>query len=186
MIEIQKFDPLLSHINKDVMSFEIREATITDVPRLAALHVETFNQTHGVNPNGPKYELRVGQWQQMFEKKDNNWFCLVIENEENRLIGFAKGQTYSHPDQPDYQGELNKIYILKEYQKRGLGQALILKVAEEFMSRGISSMLLFGDAKNPSNGFYERLKADKLFARNGDFHGGYGWTDLHRLINSLK
>ena len=47
-------------------------------------------------------------------------------------------------------------------------------------------MLLFGDANNPSNNFYEQMGAEKLFAKNGEFHGGYGWTDLQRLVASRK
>jgi hypothetical protein len=50
-----------------------------------------------------------------------------------------------------------------------------------FLSQGISSMLLFGDARNPSNLFYEALGAERLFAANGEFHGAYGWRDLRRL-----
>jgi len=42
-------------------------------------------------------------------------------------------------------------------------------------------MLLFGDAGNPSNRFYEALDAEKLFSDTGAFHGGYGWRDLQRL-----
>ena len=56
-------------------------------------------------------------------------------------------------------------------------------VARRFLSQGISSMLLFGEARNPSNGFYEAMAAEKLFAANGEFHGGYGWRDLRRLVN---
>jgi hypothetical protein len=44
-------------------------------------------------------------------------------------------------------------------------------------------MLLFGDAQNPSNGFYEALGAERLYAANGEFHGGYGWRDLQRLAS---
>jgi hypothetical protein len=44
-------------------------------------------------------------------------------------------------------------------------------------------MLLFGEARNPSNGFYEALGAERLFAANGDFHGGYGWRDLRKLAS---
>ena len=42
-------------------------------------------------------------------------------------------------------------------------------------------MLLFGDAQNPSNGFYEAMGAERLYAASGEFHGGYGWRDLHEL-----
>jgi ribosomal protein S18 acetylase RimI-like enzyme len=153
-------------------TFKIREAIFSDIAALAVLHVETFNETHGILPNGPTCEVREWQWQKAFQNKDNNWFCFVIE----------KGQQYRHDDHLKFSGELNKIYLLKKYHRRGLGKQLICKVAHEFLRRGISSMLLFGDAENPSNKFYEAMGAEKLFAKNGEFHGGYGWRDLKRLI----
>lgn len=63
---------------------------------------------------------------------------------------------------------------------------MLCKVANEFIRRGINSMLLFGDANNPSNRFYEQMGAEKLFAKNGEFHGGYGWTDLKKLIANCE
>jgi L-amino acid N-acyltransferase YncA len=157
----------------------IREATSADVPTLARLHVTTFNETHApLLRNGPTCEVREHQWRQAFQLADGSWFCFVIEGPRGELIGFAKGQRYAHPDQPDFASELNKIYLLREHQRRGLGRRLLGHVARRFLSQGISSMLLFGDARNPSNGFYEALGASKLFAANGEFHGGYGWRDL--------
>ena len=47
----------------------------------------------------------------------------------------------------------------------------------------IDSFLLFGDANNPSNKFYEIMGAEKLFAKNGDFHGGYGWKKIEKLLS---
>lgn len=163
--------------------FRIREATSADVPALAALHVETFNETHG---KGPGYETRLWQWQMIFQENDGSWFCFVIEAEDGRLIGFSKGQPYNHTELSEFSGELNKIYLLRKYHRLGLGRQLICKTAEEFIRRGIHSMLLFGDANNPSNRFYEIMGAEKLFARNGEFHGGYGWKDLKKLIANCK
>ena len=79
-------------------------------------------------------------------------------------------------------GELNKIYLLREYQRVGLGRRLIGHVARRFLMQGIESMLLFGEARNPSNGFYEALGAERLFSDSGEFHGGYGWRDLRTLV----
>jgi GNAT superfamily N-acetyltransferase len=163
--------------------FKIREATIDDVPELAALHVTTFNETHGDFPNGPTYKLRENQWRKAFHEKDESWFCFVID-EDGKLIGFAKGIPHHHD--PAFAGELNKIYLLRKYHKIGLGRKLICKVALEFIRRGIFSMLLFGDANNPSNGFYEHMRGEKLFAENGEFHGGYGWRNLHRLADNCS
>lgn len=164
------------------MYFKIRQATVEDVPALAALHVETFNETHGIYPGGPTYELRAYQWQKVFHDKDESWFCYVVENDDGSLIGFAKGQPYHHEDHNEFQGELNKIYLLRKYHKRSLGRQLVCTIAHEFIRRDIGSMLLFGDANNPSNTFYEKMGAEKLFAKNGEFHGGYGWKDLNKLV----
>ena len=168
-----------SHEKKSI--FKIRKATPGDIPALANLHVETFNETHGISLNGPTYELRLLQWQQAFLDNDVTWFCFVIENSNSSLIGFAKGQPYNQIDLSEFSGELNKIYLLRKYHKLGLGRQLICSVAHEFLRQGITSMLLFGDANNPSNRFYERMGGEKLFAKNGEFHGGYGWRDLQRL-----
>ncbi|MCC6287972.1 MAG: GNAT family N-acetyltransferase [Chitinophagaceae bacterium] len=175
----------LKTINTEQNSFEIRKATAADVETLAALHVTTFNETHG-GFKAPAYETREWQWQKAFQDKDDSWFCFVIEKKGEGLIGFAKGQPYNHTDHAAFSGELNKIYLLRRYHKLGLGQQLVCKVANEFIKRGINSMLLFGDANNPSNKFYEQMGAEKLFAKNGEFHGGYGWTDLKRLIANCK
>ena len=161
--------------------FKIRKATSADVSALAVLHVETFNETHGISPNGPTYEVRLVQWQQAFQDEGATWFCFVIEDDDGSLIGFAKGQRYNDIDLSEFSGELNKIYLLRKYHKLGLGRQLICSVAHEFLRQGIISMLLFGDANNPSNRFYERMGGEKLFAKNGEFHGGYGWKDLQRL-----
>lgn len=162
------------------MSFNIRAATSADIPALAELHVKSFNETHGP---GPTYEIRERQWRQAFEVTDGSWFCFVVEGPAGDLVGFAKGVPYDHEDLPGFAGELNKIYLLREYHRRGLGRRLLGHVARRFLSQGISSMLLFGDAQNPSNGFYEALGAERLCAANGEFHGGYGWRDLRGLAS---
>lgn len=172
---------VLRAFGKIMNTIVIRDATPADVPALAHLHVTTFNETHApLLNNGPTHAIRAAQWGQAFQAADGTWFCLVVEDNGN-MIGFAKGQPYAHADHPEYAGELNKIYLLRAYHRQGLGRRLLGHVAERFLGQGISSMLLFGDAQNPSNRFYEAMGGKRLFAANGDFHGGYGWRDLKPL-----
>jgi GNAT superfamily N-acetyltransferase len=164
--------------------FLIRLADASDKASIAAPHVATFNETHGPGPRNPSLELRESQWKRAFESEGGkDWFCLVIENELRNLVGFAKGIPYRLNDLP-YKGELNKIYLLKKYQGIGLGKLLLKEISEQFLNRNISSMLSFGDANNPSNKFYEAMGATKLYSKNGEFHGGYGWKDLRSVLNS--
>ena len=159
-------------------SFALREASAEDVPALARLHVVTFSETHG-GP-GPTYETREWQWREAFAQPVRNWFCFVIARDNAELIGFAKGMPYTG-GLPGFSGELNKIYILRQYHRRGLGRRTVGHVTRRFLAEGIDSMLLFGDARNPSNGFYETLGAERLLTAAGEFHGGYGWRDLRAL-----
>jgi hypothetical protein len=62
-----------------VGSLVIRDATSSDIPALARLHVTTWNATYGVGRSGPTHELRERQWREAFNCVDGSWFCLVIE-----------------------------------------------------------------------------------------------------------
>lgn len=164
--------------------YTIRRAVKTDVPSLAKLHVDTFHETHGNYPGSPDFDLRLNQWQKIFEGINESWFCLLVQDDKDNLIGFAKGQRYQHGELPQYHGELNKLYLLRKYQGLGLGRRLLIEVASEFDNMGISSMLLFGDANSPSNGFYEHLGGEKLYSSSGEFHGGYGWRSFEIIFRN--
>ncbi len=174
---------LLYERGETVSSFTIREATENEIPALAALHVKTWADTYWNVKNPPTYEIREWQWSEQFKKKDGSWFCFVVEDKNGRLVGFAKGVSYSSTDLPGYAGELNKIYLLKDYQRMGLGRKLVGHVARRFLDRGIDTMVLFGVPQNPSCSFHEALGGEKLYAKNGEFHGGYGWKDLQELAD---
>jgi ribosomal protein S18 acetylase RimI-like enzyme len=96
-------------------------------------------------------------------------------------VGFAKGKKYNHIDLPEFKGELNKIYLLRECQRLGIGRMLLIQVARRFLSQSISNMVLFGAAENPSCAFHDAMGGERLYAKNGEFQGGYGWRDLEKL-----
>jgi GNAT superfamily N-acetyltransferase len=159
----------------------IREAGPGDAPALAELHVRTFDETHGRAPSGgPTLALRLGQWQD-FLASGGPRFCFIAEDAGGQPVGFANGGPYDEPEPPGFGGRLNKIYVLREHHRRGLGRRLVGKVAERFLEEGITSMLLFGDAASPANNFFEALGAQRLQTPTGAFHGGYGWRDLKQL-----
>jgi ribosomal protein S18 acetylase RimI-like enzyme len=166
-----------------MMSLIIREATAADIPALADLHVRTWNATYPDVLKKPTYEIRERQWREAFDVTDGSWFCFVVQAPTGELVGFAKGVPYRHRDLPDFAGELSKIYLLREYQRQGLGRQLVGHVARRFLSQGITSMVLFADADNPSCRFYEAVGGERLLDPAGQFHGGYGWHDLRWLAS---
>ena len=163
-------------------SYRLRRAVAADVAALARLHVETFTETHrGRQRGGPSYALREHQWREEFDRADPRRFCIVIEDAAGELVGFAKGVPHDG-GVPGYEGELNKIYLLERVQRKGLGRELLVTVANAFRELGINSMVLFGDADSSANSFYEAHGGVRIYSDQGEFHGGYRWPDLERLI----
>jgi ribosomal protein S18 acetylase RimI-like enzyme len=151
-----------------------RNAAIRDPISLGANHLWVAVDRSGAwSGSGERRKTRTRQ--------DGSWFCYVIEDGHGELVGFAKGKRHDG-GVLGYAGELNKIYLLRRVQRQGLGRRLLCAVARRFMEGGVASMLLFGEASNPSNGFYEAFGAERLYSDSGEFHGGYGWRDLGALV----
>jgi len=118
---------LLQQRGERLDSLLIREAVDGDLPALAALHVKTWIGTYLNVKHPPTYEIREYQWKEQFQVRDGSWFCFVIVNASGELVGFAKGKR-----EPNGKGGLNKIYLLREYQRLGLGRLLLCHVARRF------------------------------------------------------
>ena len=156
-----------------------RDPAPDDIPALAALHVKTWAATYPMVRRPPTFELREWQWREAFAKQDGSWFCIVIENPKGELVGFAKGVKHESGS-----GDLNKIYLLTEYQRLGLGRHLVGHVARRFLDQGIVRMTLSADAANPSCGFYTALGAENQRDENGRVcQGAFIWRDLEKLAD---
>jgi GNAT superfamily N-acetyltransferase len=173
---------LMRERGEDLNAFKIREARREELKELVDLHVTTWNDTYPYVKNKPTHQIREYQWKKMFELKEKNWFCFVVEDRHGKLVAFATGNTYEEGDLP-YAGQLNKIYVLRNYQRLGLGRKLMQCVACRFKEMGVNSMLLFSEAANPSTRFYEAMGGQRLYDPKGNFHGGYGWSSLEHIIN---
>ena len=74
--------------------FKIRDATQVDIPALSRLHVQAWKETYWTVKNPPTYATREYQWNEQFRVTDGSWFCLVVEDKNGQLVGFAKGKSY--------------------------------------------------------------------------------------------
>ncbi len=163
------------------MEYVLRDLNESDALALAAVHVQAFQETHAPHDGGPSLSLRLSQWSEALRPSATDRIAVGLTAATGHLIGFASGRRHDGRV-PGYQGELNKLYLLRDEQRRGFGRQLIAAVAERFLDRDIRSMVLFGDARSAANGFFEHLGAARLLAPNGEFHGGYGWADLAALL----
>jgi len=164
----------------------LREATIVDLRPLAELHVRTFNETHvGPFGSGPTYATREWQWREKLSETDAVHFVLVLETATKQLVGFI----WCHPtkDNPQWAARLNKIYLLREYQRRGLGKRMVAAAVDRLVENGLTSMALFTETDNePACNFYEQLGGERQLDEQGQFGGMYGWADLRKLKDELS
>lgn len=160
-------------------SLIFRDASPEDLPALAALHVKTWSATYPGVRHPPTFEVRERQWQDAFAQMNGSWFCIVVQNTAGELVGFAKGVKRAGGV-----GDLNKIYLLGDYQRLGLGRRLVGHVARRFLSEGSSSMTLLADAANPSCRFYLALGAENTREPGGRLNrGSFVWRDLEKLAS---
>ncbi len=155
-------------------SFIIREATEKDIVPLSQLHVKTWSDTYPMVMKPPSFAIRERQWRELFSNKERNWFVYIIEKKDGSLIGFVMGKF-----DEDGSGNLNKIYLLREYQRLGLGKKMYCLVVKRFLSLGIKRMTVFAEASNPSCWFYEKMGGQKMRNADGSLnYGNYEWNDL--------
>ena len=162
-----------------VDSFTLRDATENDITELGKLHAITWAQTYNGKPN---IKLRQYQWDKAFKEENNGrWFCILVVDKNNKLVGFAKGIINKNEKSSEQHGDLNKIYLLSDYQRLGLGKKLFAYVVDRFLSKGVNDMTLFGVPQNPSCAFHEAMGGERLYSEKGTFDGCFIWRDLKKL-----
>jgi len=170
----------LQERGETIDSFTFRDATENDIPELGKLHALTWAQTY--NSSNPNFELRQYQWHKAFtQENDGSWFCILVVNAKNEMVGFAKGKINKDEHTSQLHGELNKIYLLSDYQRIGIGKKLFSLVVQRFLSKEINDMVLFGVPENPSCAFHEAMGGERIYSEKGTFDGGYRWSDLKSL-----
>ena len=161
--------------HESVEELSLRPAVASDVPALAALHVATWNDTYAPLMTGPSAAVREQQWRQAFDDP-KSWFCYVLARPTGTLIGFTKGVIRPEHEIP---GQLDKLFLSRDYQRMGLGRRLVGQVVERFLQAGVKAMAAYVDPLNPSCGFFERLGGHWLIEPAG--HVNFNWYVWHDL-----
>ncbi|MBI4759921.1 MAG: GNAT family N-acetyltransferase [Chloroflexota bacterium] len=172
--------------------FTLRRAEVKDASRIAHVHVRAWQETYrGLMPDSVldtlSVERRMKQWEQILEGTANLYHLVFVAEADGQVVGFANYGKEREGD-PDYQGELFAIYILKEFQGQGIGRALVQKAALGLLEMDISSMLVWVLSNNPYRKFYERLNGQYLREKSiqiGDSvlqEAAYGWRDVRILL----
>lgn len=175
------------------MEINIRKAKHSDLNGIIRVNVETWKTAYkGVVPD--KYIQGFGirtqdkKWQaQLNNMIDENVF-FIAENNKGEIVGFAIGGS-ERSKNPNYKGELMGIYILKEYQKQGIGKALTKKIVENLIKMKVNTMLVWVLENNPYRAFYDTLGGKVIDKKKHETLRlpvvAYGYDNLKELIKKL-
>ena len=172
------------------MGILIRKAIKSDLNGIIRVNVETWKTAYkGVVPD--KYiqafanRTKDKMWRkQLMNMIEENIF-LIAERNNHEIVGFVIGGL-ERSKHPNYEGELMGIYILEDYQRQGIGKALIRRVVKELIKMGINNMLVWVLENNPYRAYYDTLGGkvvDKKEHENLKLSVvAYGYDDLKELL----
>lgn len=171
---------------------KIREANISDEKGIGKVHVDSWLSTYkGLIPdeklNQLSYKKSEKKWKQNIENSLRSpEEILLVAEVDGEIIGFCNGGLNKDIKTQEYQSCLSAIYILKEFQRKGIGKNLISKFVEYIQKLNLNSMLIWVLEENQSRAFYEKMGGLVVAETDYEFSGkllkaiGFGWKNLDK------
>ena len=176
-----------------------RLATIEDVPGIIKVSVDTWRITYqDIFPADFLYNLSYeegeAKWRKRFINPERDIFFYIAEIDAKEIVGFTLGGleqndlTLNIPGIKKYIGELRAIYVLEEYQRRGIGLKLVKMVVERLLEQDINSLIVWVLKDNPNWKFYEILGGKYLgqdiLQKEGVKYDkiAFGWEDIRKIL----
>ncbi|MBO0782414.1 MAG: GNAT family N-acetyltransferase [Ktedonobacteraceae bacterium] len=176
----------------------IRAARVEDAPGITTVHIKSWQTTYrGIVSDDyldnldKEYEQRVPRRVRALSEPREDRFTFVAQAGDGQIVGFIHGGPEREND-PLYRGELYAIYLLQEYQGRGLGTRLTRALVKELLRVGLDTMLVWVAVGNPARAFYRALGGQFVRTKQDEIRGvtlqeeAYGWRDIRPLLKGAE
>ena len=173
----------------------IRRAAVADAAAIAEVHVETWRDTYaGLVPSrvlvGMRRRQKAAMWSQALDRRRTRQVVMVAEDDAGAVVGFGSCGPAKGVDL-DFDGEVYTLYVLPDYQGRGIGARLLAGLFEALLAGGSRSALIWVLAGNPARFFYQTAGGAWIAVREERLWGAtlremaYGWDDLEQAVAVL-
>ena len=98
---------------------------------------------------------KANEWEEKLFSENCTQFMYLAGNDDSNIVGFISGSFVRTSNL--FEGEIYSLYILKEFQHKGIGKLLIKAMVKNFIENNINSMILWTLQNNHSRLFYEHL-----------------------------
>ena len=173
------------------MPVKIRKVILEDAKGIATVGIRTWQTTYrGLFPDEKLDTMAIEKssehWEKVIrerEKKSNE--MIIAEDLHDGIVGYANGGVFESTS--PYDCEIAAVYVLKEFQRKGIGTQLVGKIIEYFLSQKWKSMIIWVLKENPYRKFYEKLggipEKKKLYEKWNSQHDliGYVWENIANI-----
>ena len=140
--------------------WNIEKSKKKDCKAIAEFITRTWNETYrGIvddefldNLKNTEEKRYINAINNFDEKSDIQY----IIKKDKKIIAYLKLSKIKDDEYKEYI-ELQSLYVLKEYQKAGIGKELIQKAFNEAKKAGYKKMIIGCLEENRSNGFYKKM-----------------------------
>lgn len=152
----------------------IRTATITDIPSIQEIAKITWQPTylHIIGQAQIDYMLNLMYSNQSLIEQFNTHHQFFIAEEDNYAIGYA-----SVSKQHEAIFKLNKLYVLPNYQKFGVGKLLLNEVITFVKKNDGKEIQLQVNRQNNAAQFYKKNGFTILYEKDFLIGDGYYMND---------
>ena len=180
------------------MTLEIREATQSDIPDIAKIHVAGWQGAYGgIVDQGYldnfTVEVRTEKWKEHF---DNGESQALIAYMDDKAVGFVDYGSLKTPPagmskiRPLYSSEIYALYLQPEYYRQGVGTTLMQQAVARLKEQKHQSVCLWVLDKNKRGcSFYEKIGGKRVGKKMVEFGPTkakevcYAWRDINDILN---
>ena len=143
--------------------FKIQEATLKHAPGIASVLVKTWQQAYkGVIGQAYLDSLdlnkKIERWKNILQTPNSKSQVYVLLNNKDQVVGvYSVGQS-RYPEQK-FTHELYLIYILPEYQGRGLGRFMFEDIKKKLHALNAQNLCVMVLQGGPAVGYYQKMGA---------------------------
>lgn len=141
--------------DKEENNMIIRKAKIEDAKDITQVYIDTWKITYKDLLDKQFLNSLTITEEQINKKidkikKDNNFIVCEVNNKVVGVLTYEKSINSEYPDS----GEIKTLYVLYEYQKKGIGKKLFNAGVKELIKLGFNDMIITCLVGNKSNDFY--------------------------------